>query len=315
MNAPALSPAPFHADVADAPPPDHCIWLRAEDGVRLRAGVWKAGTKGTVLLFPGRTEYVEKYAPAAADLAARGFATVAIDWRGQGLADRPLPDRSTGHVARFSDYQRDLAAVRAVLPTLGLPLPFYLIGHSMGGAIGLRALYDGLPVKAAVFSAPMWGISISPLMRPVAWTLSYLLRHTGGGGRYTPGSGQVTYVAEAPFADNQLTTDRDMFERMQRQVQTHPELSLGGPSMQWLNEALRECRRLTRSAAPATPMITFLGGNERIVDVPAVEARVASWPGGRLERVPGAEHEIMMEKPATRAKFFDTAAQFFSAHP
>jgi len=44
--------------------------------------------KGTVLLFPGRTEYIEKYGPAAADFLARGFATVVIDWRGQGLADR-----------------------------------------------------------------------------------------------------------------------------------------------------------------------------------------------------------------------------------
>lgn len=312
--SPSGQAAPFHADVAGAPAPDHCLWLTADDGVRLRAAFWTAGARGTVLLFPGRTEYVEKYACAAADLAARGYATVAIDWRGQGLADRLLADRGIGHVGRFDDYQRDLAAVLAALGALPLPRPLFLMAHSMGGAIGLRALHRGLDVNAAVFSAPMWGIAMAPALRPVAWALSYMLRGIGLGARYTPGGGPVTYVAGAPFEDNELTTDPEMFALMKRQVLAHPELALGSPSMQWLNEALRECRRLRRAAAPPMPMLAFLGSHERIVSVPAVETRAATWPGARLERVEGAEHEIMMEGPAVRARFYDAAAAHFEAH-
>lgn len=307
-------PAPFHAEVAGGPAPDHCLWLRTGDGIRLRAGYWTAGDKGTVVLLPGRTEYVEKYAGAAGDLRDRGYAMVAIDWRGQGLADRPLGDRDTGHVNRFTDYQLDLAAVMEAMAGLDMPRPLYLIGHSMGGAIGLRALYGPGTFNAAVFSAPMWGIAMPRAMRPVAWALSTVLREFGHGQRYTPGSGPVTYVAEAPFEDNTLTTDPDMWAMMRRQVTEHPELSLGGPSMHWLNEALHECRNLTRRKPPEVPTLVFLGGNERIVNVPSVEHRVATWPGAKLERVAGAEHEIMMEGPGTRKRFFDAAAEQFEKY-
>jgi alpha-beta hydrolase superfamily lysophospholipase len=96
-----------------------------------------------------------------------------------------------------------------------------------GGAIGLRALYNALPVKAAAFSAPMWGIRIHPALRPVAWALSSVGRTFGRGHLYAPGTSPKTYVAEAPFADNVLTTDATMYAFMQRQVTQHPDLALG----------------------------------------------------------------------------------------
>ncbi len=81
------------------------------------ASAWATGpqrtAKGTVLLFPGRTEYIEKYGRAARDLYQRGFATLTVDWRGQGLADRMLEDARIGHVHYFTDYQKDVAAMIA----------------------------------------------------------------------------------------------------------------------------------------------------------------------------------------------------------
>ena len=61
-------PAPFHADLADGPPGGRAVWLRTADEVRIRAGLWRGGDKGTVFLLPGRTEYIEKYGRAAGDL-------------------------------------------------------------------------------------------------------------------------------------------------------------------------------------------------------------------------------------------------------
>lgn len=311
MSRPA---APFFAEVARAPEGAEVCWQTAADGVRLRAGFWREGAKGTVLLFPGRTEYVEKYGPAAGAFRARGYAMAAIDWRGQGLADRPLKDRATGHVQRFGDYQKDVAALMALVRAENLPEPYFLVGHSMGGCIGLRALYDGLPVRAAVFSAPMWGIRISPALRPVAWVLSTASRAVGRGHRYAPGTSPVTYVAEAPFEGNMLTRDPDMYAFMQAQVRTHPELALGGPSLHWLNEALWECLDLHRRASPDLPCVTVLGPMERVVDTRPIHDRMARWPGGRLVLEPEAEHEIMMETPAIRARFYDLAAGLFDAH-
>ncbi|MBV0914094.1 alpha/beta fold hydrolase [Anianabacter salinae] len=301
--------APFLADLADGPEGGHAVWTHAADGVRLRIGLWpRADAAGTVLLFPGRTEYIEKYGRAARDLAARGLATVAIDWRGQGLADRLLPDAAPGHVADFADYQLDVAALVAVARAQGLPEPYTLIGHSMGGCIGLRAVMDGLPVKAAAFSAPMWGIAIAGMMRPAAWALSWAARRINLGHAYPPGTSGESYAAATPFDDNMLTRDREMFDYMRRQVVEKPELALGGPSYQWLNEALTECRALSRLPAPDLPCVTFLGTHERIVDPGRIHARMAQWPRGRLEIVDGGEHETMMERPEVRARFFDAVA-------
>jgi lysophospholipase len=307
-------PAPFHAALADGPDGGRAFWLTASDGVRLRAAVWGPGDMGTVLLFPGRTEYVEKYGRAAADLAARGYATVTVDWRGQGLADRPLADAMTGHVAHFRDYQRDVQAMVALAEDLALPQPFYLMAHSMGGCIGLRALMLGLPVRAAVFSAPMWGIRIAPLMRPLAVTLAAASLLLKRGHRYAPGTTATTYVAEAPYADNVLTTDAEMFGWMKAQVAAVPELALGGPSLGWLHAALAECRALAALPSPATPTLCVLGSAERVVDPAPIRARMARWPSGRLQLVPGAEHEVMMETPAIRTGFYDAAAALYQAH-
>lgn len=309
-----MVPAPFFAEVADAPAGETCVWLVTSDGVRVRAAFWRGGGKGTVLLFPGRTEYVEKYGPAAAEFAARGYAMATIDWRGQGIADRLLDEPAPGHVGRFRDYQRDVAAFVAVLRAEALPEPWFLVGHSMGGCIGLRAIHDGLPVRAVTFSAPMWGIRMHPALRPVAWTLAILGPVAGLGDRLVPSTSPMTYVLEAPFEGNLLTRDRGMFEFMQRQLTAHPDLAIGGPTLTWLREALRECRDLRRMASPALPCLTVLGIEERIVNIPAIEERMARWPGSRFDRVAGAEHELMMETPAIRSRFYDAAAAFFDAH-
>jgi lysophospholipase len=309
-----MEPAPFFDDVAEAPAGVKAAWVHANDTVRLRVAHWAKGDKGTVLLFPGRTEYIEKYGPAAADLAARGYRTVTIDWRGQGLADRLLADRAPGHVEDFLDYQRDVAAVLEYVRQESLPGPLFLIGHSMGGCIGLRALHEGLPVRAAVFSAPMWGIRMMPVLRPLAWTVSTLAPIIGIAHKLVPGTSPVTYVLEAPFENNVLTRDADMYAFMQRQLTAHPELAIGGPTLRWLHEALSETRTLARMNAPDIPCVTIFGRQERVVNVNSIHRQMKKWHGAGLDIVDDAEHEVMMEGPAIRARFFDRAAAFFDNH-
>lgn len=308
-----MDEAPLFHDLADGPPGGRAFWFRADDGPRLRAAFWRGGDAGTVILIPGRTEYIEKYGRAAADLAQRRFSTLCIDNRGQGLADRLTGNPMMGHVGRFADYQRDLAALLVLAEKLDVPRPLFLIAHSMGGAIGLRAVLERYPVRAAVFSAPMWGIAMAPLLRPVARVVGPVARAAGLGLRYAPSTSPVPYVLSAPFEGNTLTTDRAMWDWMVGHLHAQPGLQLAGPSLQWLDEALAECRWLQGQPLPDLPCLTVIGGNERIVETGAVRGIMARWPGGRLEMVPGAEHELMMETPARRAAFFDAAAALFAA--
>lgn len=312
--ASAPLPAPFHAALADGPVGGRAVWLRTADQVRIRAAIWRGGDKGTVVLLPGRTEYVEKYGRAAGDLVARGWSVIAVDWRGQGLADRALADPMLGHVQDFDQYQRDLDAVLTCAETEGMPGPRMLMAHSMGGCIGLRALYRDLGFRAAVFSAPMWGILMAAWQRPLAQVVTALAAPFGQAHRYAPGTGDKTYVAEAAFQGNVLTTDRGMWEYMRTQVLAHPEMSLGGPSLGWLRAALMECGALAIQAAPRVPAICALGTAEKVVDPAPIHLRMAGWANGALDLYPGAEHEIMMEGAAVRARFFDRASALFDAN-
>ncbi|MDB5663462.1 alpha/beta fold hydrolase [Cypionkella sp.] len=315
-----MNDAPLYDSVADGPEGGAAFWLTAADGVRLRVGLWSHdGAQGTVLLLPGRTEYVEKYGRAAGDLRARGFATLVIDWRGQGLADRVFDDVMSGHVGHFDEYQLDFNEMVGFARAKGLPEPYYLMAHSMGGCIGLRALMNNAstknaPIKAASFSAPMWGILIAAWMRPMAAALTSASRWFKFDGRYAPGTGAKTYVLTAPFNANTLTTDAEMWDYMRQQALAHPELCLGGPSLGWLKAALTECHALTLLASPAVPAVTALGTQEKIVDTAPIHARMSVWKNGTLDMYPGAEHEVMMERAATRGRYFDTAAALFSKH-
>lgn len=309
-----MSEAPFHADVADAPPGGQTVWVATRDGVRIRATSWAGGAKGTVFLFPGRTECVEKYGRAAGDILARGYSVITVDWRGQGLAARALRDPMSGHVDDFAEYQADVDAMIETADKAGLPQPHFLMAHSLGGCIGLRSLIRGLPFRAAAFSAPMWGISMATWLRPVANVVTHLSSYFGQRHRYAPGTGPITYLAEAAFQGNVLTTDPEMWEYMRRQVVDHPELALGGPSLAWLRAALKECGALSVLPSPQVPAYCALGTAEKVVDVGPVHLRMAAWKGGELDLYQGAEHEIMMEGPAIRKRFFDRAAALFDAN-
>ncbi|KIN64015.1 Lysophospholipase [Sulfitobacter noctilucicola] len=307
-----LTPAPLFTDVHPGPEGGVAHWAVTSDQKRIRVGHWPLeGAKGTVLLFPGRTEYIEKYGVTARDLAARGLATMAVDWRGQGLADRLIPDPLIGHVEAFTDYQKDVAAMMRAARALHLPRPYFLLAHSMGGCIGLRAVMEGMGVQAAAFTGPMWGIYVKPHLRVLAKTLAHAMPRIGKGHGMPPGTVKEPYVIAAPFEDNMLTTDRQMFDMMRDQLEAHPELSLGGPSYVWLREAFAETNHLAGRAAPNLPSLTWLGTNERIVALPPIHERMENWTGGRLELVQGAEHEILMEQEAIRVPVLDGLEQHF----
>jgi lysophospholipase len=69
----------------------------------LRFARWAppAGRKGTVCVFTGRSEQIEKYFETVRDLRERGFAVAMIDWRGQGHSSRRPARSAQGLCPRF----------------------------------------------------------------------------------------------------------------------------------------------------------------------------------------------------------------------
>ena len=135
--------------------------LKTPDGIALRFARWDPppGRKGTVCLFPGRAEFIEKYFETVRDLRARGFAVAMLDWRGQGGSQRLLRNPRKGYVRRYADYDTDLATFihDVVLPDC--PPPVFALAHSMGATILMRAAYQGHHwFERMVLLAPLIGL-------------------------------------------------------------------------------------------------------------------------------------------------------------
>ncbi|GAB4268923.1 MAG: alpha/beta hydrolase [Pararhodobacter sp.] len=294
-----------------APAGGRAVWLRAADRVRLRLAHWPG--ERHVLILPGRTEYIEKYGLVVADLAAAGWGALVVDWRGQGLADRLAGDPRMGHVGAFGDFQRDLDAVLAAADVLA-PGPLPWIAHSMGGCIALRGLMRGLTPPAVCFSAPMWGLANPAPLQAALRVAAGVARALGRDAIYAPTTGPAFGLPSMSFEVNNLTTDRAQFDRMKAQITDDPRLSLGGPSLRWMGEALSEMAALARRPSPDIAMLVGLGGAEAIVSPRAIRDRAGRWPRGELVEYPGARHELLMERPEVRDGFIARILRHLEQH-
>lgn len=308
------APAPYYSDVANGPDAQVTAWANTSDGVRIRLCFWPhEKARGTVVMFPGRTEYIEKYARLAKEFADAGYASAAIDWRGQGLSERLGSDPLQHHVGEFHDYQRDIASFLAFLKHQGAPEPFHLFAHSMGGAIALRALVNGWRPEGAVFSAPMWGINLTPVQAVMSHALPSLAVRLGRGMATVPGGERISHILATAWAENKLTHDPDHYEWFVHQLEVHTDLQLAAPSMQWFGQAMSELARLSRADLPDTPALVFLGDEEAIVSPGAIKSMVNRWPTARLVELERAKHEIFMEAPAVRDRAISDALGFWKS--
>jgi lysophospholipase len=281
--------------------------LRAVDGLRLRAARWTPSrrVRGTVALFLGRAEFIEKYFETIGQLLDRGFSVAALDWRGQGGSARQLKNPRKGHIDDFSQYQRDLEVfVADVLSPR--PQPWFALAHSMGGAILLDTAHSGRPpFERIVVTAPMIDLANIVFPRGARW-LADTLDMLGLGAQFIPFGGGRNFL-ELPFEGNKLTTDPVRFARNADIVRAAPSLLIGDPTIGWVNAAFR---LMNRFDAPEyarqirTPILAFSAGLENVVSNPAIERFVQNLNNGALIPISGSKHEILMERDPVRERFW-----------
>lgn len=295
--------APLHNDLAEAPEGGEAFWLEPA-GARIRAAIWKGGTRGTAFIFTGRSEYIEKYGRIVTGLVERGFSVVSLDWRGQGLSERPLKERMKGHIEDFGEYQNDVAALMADDRVNDLPEPHVLICHSMGGCIGTRALIEGRMKPAAVImSAPMLGLSMNRVETVASKVLIGGAKLVGGAKAFAPDpKPRIPYVQKIDFEENTLTGDAEHFDWMRKHLEQVSDLALGPPTIGWLEEALKETEALAEAPAPEAPVLYLLGLEEEIVAPEAIRTAAGLAANAELVEIEGAKHEVFMETPDRQAQ-------------
>jgi lysophospholipase len=303
------------------PVPDHAVTgsIKTPDGVSLRFARWDPppGRKGTVVLMQGRAEYIEKYYETVRDLQARGFAVATFDWRGQGLSDRALDDPQKGHVRNFSEYATDLGAIMEQVVLPDCPPPIFALGHSMGGAVAIRACHDGSRwFERVVLSAPMIGLRSGPLLR-IAAPLARTLRLIGRGTSYIPtGHGKAT--GSEDFLGNVLTSDPVRFSRNAAVLEEEPALGIAAPTIAWVDSAMRAMKRFSIPSYAARirqPLLLVAAGSDEVVSTSAIETFGMNLLAGRHLILPGSRHEILQEQDIFRGQFWAAFDAFVPGTP
>jgi len=292
------------------PVPDNVMSgaVKTRDGVTLRFARWAPppGRKGTVVLLQGRAEFIEKYFETVRDLRTRGFAVTTFDWRGQGLSDRALADRSKGYVRNFSEYALDLETIMHEVVLPDCPPPYFCLGHSMGGAVAIRCCQEGNRwFERVVLSAPLIALTRSRYLH-VAGPAARALRWFGRGTAYVPG-GTGKPIDTEGFLGNVLTSDPVRYARTLAVLEEESALGLGAPTIAWADSTLRQ---LQKFAAPGYalrirhPMLLVAAGRDEIVSTPAIENFGSNLVAGRHLIIPGSRHEILQEQDQFRAQFW-----------
>lgn len=288
-------------------------FIKAFDGVPLRYALWDSNRRprqGTVCLFHGRGEYIEKYFEVIADLRRRGFAVATMDWRGQGGSGRELANPRKGYVRDFADYDADLLRFMKEVVLPDAPPPYIGLGHSTGGNVLLRnATSEGSWFDRMVLSAPL--IRLAPESLPYSQArvqrLASLACRIGLGERYARASDGDDMFERMRFETNVLTSDRDRFQRNVDVLRFAPHLALGGPTLYWLRAACRSMARIDDphyAAKVRVPLLMVAAGADRVVSSKAIEAFAENVKIGTRVVIPRSNHEILQEQDDIRQQFW-----------
>ncbi|RQH05892.1 alpha/beta hydrolase [Bradyrhizobium sp. RP6] len=293
--------------------------IRTPDGAELRFARWAppANRKGTVCVFTGRGEQIEKYFETVRDLRDRGFAVAMIDWRGQGHSSRRLRDPRKGYVRDFSDFEIDVETFvqQVVLPDC--PPPFFALAHSMGGTVMLRVAHAGKRwFDRMVLSAPMIDLPGRTTSFPVRALLK-TMRLLGQGGRYVPG-GSDRLTGLDPFINNPLTSDPVRYARNAAILEEDPTLGLASPTVAWADTAFRAMHTFKRVNYPSQirqPILMLAASNDSVVSTAAIEEFAYHLRAGSHLVIAGAKHEILQEQDRYRSQFWAAFDAFVPGTP
>jgi len=280
--------------------------LIAFDGAELRYAIWRPparGRKGTVCLFGGRTEFIEKYFETISDLRQRGFAVATMDWRGQGGSSRSLRNGFKGHVDSFTEYDADLVQFMSEVVLPDCPPPFFALAHSMGANIVLRAACErDCWFDRMVFTAPMIRLGKGIPVPGFLDGLAQLAVFCGLGDAFIP-VGKDVAAGTGAFEGNLLTSDRRRFERNRLVLEEAPQLGLGAPTIAWVRAAVESMKIINSFGFPPlvhVPVLMIAGGEDRVVSNLAIEELAMQLRSGARVVIDGARHELLQEREGLR---------------
>lgn len=295
--------SPSLPPLVDALEKDRVGFFELADKKRLRYAILDptSPAHGTVLITPGRREFIEKkYAEMGPEFLARGFRLIFVEWRGQGMSSRFFDGdrRQRDHAVDFTQHMDDLNHFydSIIIPNLIGKLVIH--GHSMGGHLLLRWLAErqNTAVAGAFLTAPMLALA-GPMAHASASFLSWGSSKLGYGEDYAPMQHDYNDEDRA-FAGNPLTHDPDRFPIIEKYFTAYPDLAVGGVTWDWLHAAIKSmyaAQRRIRLERISVPVLAIVGNEDRVTPPDEIIRTLKMIPKAETILIPGSRHDVMNE--------------------
>jgi len=247
---------------------------RTDDGLELNTYRWIPNSAhSAIVLSHGWSEHAGRYHDLAHWLASKGYEVHAHDHRGHGKSEG-----KRGHVKRWNDYANDLEQLRLSIDKEHQ----YLLGHSMGGMIGvLHMLEYPEHFRAAALSGPATDVSY-PVPKVKVWISQAM-------SRWIPALSLSNDIDASIVCGNP-----DVVDSYVNDPHTH-----GQVTARWFAEYLKTIERVRKEAHQIrVPVGIWHGAEDRLVEPWVSEAFYAALATEQRQRevLDGALHEILFEK-------------------
>lgn len=275
-------PLPAPLDAPDPPAPA----LETARGP-LAVSIWapEGEPAAVVLALHGFGDYAETaFGAAGPDWADRGIAVYAPDQRGFGR------NPSNRHWPGPDALVDDAAAAAAEVAALHPGLPFFVLGHSMGGAVALAAGGEGrLPegTRLILLAPALWGgESLGAAFRAATWTAAAV----------------APDLRLSPKASPRRIQPTDNIEELIR-ISRDP-LRYAEPSPRELMGLIRLMDRALKAAPAAPPdSLTVMGAHDEVIPERSVRAGFDALPEPkRFAYVETGWHMLLIDLEGARVR-------------
>ncbi|MBD1380218.1 alpha/beta hydrolase [Metabacillus arenae] len=211
---------------------------------------WKADNpKGVIVIIHGAAEHHGRYKWLVEMWRCAGYHVVMGDLPGQGTSTR-----RRGHIDAFDEY---IVVVNEWLKdAFSYDLPVFVLGHSMGGLIAIRALQEKHhKIAGVLLSSPCLGVAYKPNK-----AMEILSRG-------------LNVVAPTFKVDSKLSIQLATRNKAVWEVDENDSLYVTKVSVRWYRELLgaMEQAHMQIGKFPDIPLLVMQGGEDKIVDKSAVK--------------------------------------------
>jgi lysophospholipase len=255
---------------------------------------WEAeNAKAVMVIVHGAAEHHGRYKWLVEMWRSSGVHVIMGDLPGHGTTTRSR----RGHIDQFDEYIFEVESW--LKEAFKYELPVFLLGHSMGGLVVIRALQEKhIPLKGVILSSPCLGLAEYP-PKVLEWL-----------------SKGLNYVFPKMRFDTNLTVEKATRNKDVREQDENDSLYITKVSVRWYQELLKAMKLAFQNIdkLPDIPILLMQAGEDKIVN----KVLVKEW----FDKLHAAEktykewkdlyHEIFNEPE--REEVFKYAKHFVELH-